>query len=209
MIRKLLKPLNFIVKKNKRYIYCAPHPNGKNDCYDLINYTADNLLCVINMMLQKYDGEHIVLFVERFDKSRDLIIQDYIQRIANKNITIKLLDSHYGKNGVKKYLTMLKNMLVRYRCKYLFVDTGYVHYYDKVKRQVLINFNYCTPFKVAKGYKKGHSFYNINYNFETSLMTAQINAAEFLIPLPNCHISGFPRNDYLQVGTKYEEIIIG
>jgi hypothetical protein len=57
--RKLLKPLNFVIPKSKYHIYACPHYNGKNDCYDLINYSADNLLCIINYFLKNYKGKKL------------------------------------------------------------------------------------------------------------------------------------------------------
>jgi hypothetical protein len=197
MFRRILKIFNLFIIKRKNRIYLVPHTNGQKDSYDLINYTADNVLCLVNALLKSSFEVRVTLFLERFDRERDGLIDNYVRSFNNDNVKIVLLDSYNFKKGFSKVATFIKNSIIRYSCKTWIVDTCFVNFFDKLRSQKYINLNYSTPFKSSNGYKKTQFFTNIDFNFETSFLTACIHSAEYRIPLPNCFISGFPRNDNL------------
>ncbi len=203
---KWLKPLNFLIPKNNRYVYAAPHPNGAKDCYDIINYSADNLLCLINYMLRNYNGKRLAIFLEYFDVSRLGKMKNYINSFNNQSLKFVFVQSHLSPCVKNRIVVAIKGALKRFRCKYWFADTGFVHYYEKVNRQKYINCNYSTPLKHVGAFSVDHDFSNTDVYYETSLMTACAHSAEFRVPLDNCAIIGFPRNDNLFINNKRQVI---
>ncbi len=209
IIRRAGIIVNSFIIKNKRYIYVQPHKNCKNDKYDLINCNADNSLKVLNYFLKNYSGQKVVIFLEYYDLNRTREITNYINSIGNQQIQVKLLESTWGRSDGKTISNAwryCKNSLHRFRCSVWVCDTGWSRFWDKVKSQKVINYNYCTPFK--KGGIQDHtlSFNYIDFLCQTSTMCAEVVSSEYEASIDNFSIIGFARNDTLYDTDKEKEI---
>lgn len=202
------KILNFFVFKSRKRVYVAPHPNCLTDKYDLINYSSDNILCVLNYFKEKRIHFKSTFFVEYHDKDRLDILKEEIGEYPFK---IKLILSHLAEEKpVKRFILRLRNMFKRYRSKIWITDTGSGSYYDKLKWQTFICLCYATPLKVDGALMPKDKQYErwtyIDYFLQTSLLTACIHSAEFKLNLEDCPILGYPRNDMLQKSPRLKEV---
>lgn len=192
---KLLKILNSFIIKKRRTIYAIPHPNCKVDFYDLINYSSDNVLCLVNQMMADNYKNKTTIYLEYYRENREKELLKYIkENNNNENLEIILLKSDTIFNGIEHIYMNLRNRFKRYQCKIWLTDTSSLMLDEKCKRQVLIDMNYSTPFKMAP---KPFDFSYIDYSFETSLLCATVHSALYRIRLENSICVGFPRNDHL------------
>lgn len=199
--RKILKPLNFIIPKSRKRVYALPLTNGMKDCYDLINYSADNVLCVVNRLMRNYYDCNLTIYLECFSQERIDEIKSYIKNFKKGKLTIKPILSHRIKESSKiSICRLIKNLIIRYSCKYWISDSLHVHFFEKCKSQKHINLNYSTPFKKAQR-NKSDDFNVVDYYIDTSIFTAEVHSAIFGIDLNKFLDApfGFPRNDNMLV----------
>lgn len=195
IIYSIMRTVNYIVPKFSNYVYAMPHPNCKNDCYDLVNPNSDNLLCVINRLFELTFKEKTIVYLEIYNLDRRQTLVDYIsQKNHNDNLVIKLLDSSQIFNDKRKYLYQIKNRLIRYSCRLWLCDTYFSSFFDKVSRQKIVCLNYATPFKMVPGI---YDLSYIDYSFETSLLCASVHSALYKVKLENSFCLGYARNDNL------------
>lgn len=81
----IVKIINHCVPVDSRSLYFIPHPNCRTDKYDIINYSSDNVLVLLNYLLKKDSAEYYKIYVEIYDSSRISEYQEYIYGI-NPNI---------------------------------------------------------------------------------------------------------------------------
>lgn len=198
-IRNKLKIVNAMIPTRNNCIYAVPHTNCRKDCYDIINYKSDNLLCVINACIRKDCFPCMKIYLECFSEERMELIKNYLhQNNVSKLKVIPILSAKTATKIKMHKIRFLRNILLRFSCKYWFSDTPYVHFHEKNKNQKFICFNYSTPLKSERYIDSDYNdFSNCDGFLTTSLMTAQINSSEFWLRLYNCLILGFPRNDCL------------
>ncbi len=194
---KITKPLNYIVPKTNR-IYAVPLTNCRKDCYDLLNYGSDNLLCVIRNLYENYYELNTIIYLECFSEGRMGVIQDYLDSNKKGPLRIVLVKSHITVENPKfSFKQAMKNTLLRFRCKIWLADTGHVNFYEKVFSQKYYVMNYSTPFKKEEGIDKKHNFLNIDGYVHTSELCAHYLSAEYIADYHNSLILGFARNDTL------------
>ena len=196
--RQFLKPLNFLIPKKKYHIYSVPHINGLADCYDLLNYGSDNLLCVLHELLEGQYKKKLTIYIECYSRERIPIIKEYLARTSNQSINIIPIESYLLKEERKpSVVRRIKNTFIRYQCSLWLSDTGFCYFQDKLWCQKHVCLNYSTPLKAIRGINWKNDFSNIDGYIETSLLTSYIHSAGFKVKLDNCLILGFPRNDIL------------
>lgn len=201
---RFLKMVNYCIPKNDDYIYAVPHPNGKHDCYDLINCNSDNVLKTINYMLTQQNIEYSVVFLECYETDRMHKLQEYIdQNQTNNNLKIILVRSCLTYSNKLKKICNFINHLKRYRCNTWLTDTSSMMFDDRVRKQKLINMQYSTPLKLNPIL---YDFSYINYTFVTSLLCAISDSALYGVKLNTCFCTGFPRNDTLLSPNKGEVV---
>lgn len=204
------KVVNRLVPKKKNYIYAEPHINGKTDLFDLINCNADNCLKTLNYFLKNNNDRRAVLYIEVYDESRIPLLNEYVDNIGNKNVKVNFILSCWDQKGKKMTIQVLyrfiKNHLLKYSCEIWVSDTGWAHFFDKVKGQKLILFNYGVPFKRGGIYSKHFTFEHFDYICETSMMCSKIIAAEYLGKFDNFVDIGFARNDTIGYSDKKEKV---
>ena len=86
----IVKIINHCVPVDSRSLYFIPHPNCRTDKYDIINYSSDNVLVLLNYLLKKDSAEYYKIYVEIYDSSRISEYQEYIYGI-NPNIRCTFL----------------------------------------------------------------------------------------------------------------------
>lgn len=202
------KVLNFLVIKSKRRVYIAPHSNCLTDKYDLVNYSSDNVLCVLNHFKEEHASFKSTFYLEYHSKERFKVLKEEIQKYPFK---IKLLLSHLAEEKpFKRFLLRVKNMFRRYRSKIWITDTGSGSYYDKLKWQTFICLCYATPLKVDGALmpkdKQYEKWSYIDHFLQTSLLTACVHSSEFKLNLEECPILGYPRNDMLKNSQKANNV---
>ena len=57
----IVKIINHCVPVDSRSLYFIPHPNCRTDKYDIINYSSDNVLVLLNYLLKKDSAEYYML----------------------------------------------------------------------------------------------------------------------------------------------------
>ncbi len=223
IFHKITKPLNLIIPKENA-IYACPHPNGRKDCYDIINYGSDNVLCVVNYLYENFYDKRITVYLECYSEDRLPIIKEHIE--INKKGTLRIIPvlSHITIERPEfNKRVAARNMLLRFRCKMWIVDTPHEHYYEKVSRQKYICLNYGTPFKSEKPRNYSQNNMNLDYSVYTSILAAHVLSAEYVHNYYHSVLLGFPRNDtlfsdrnkeaildwiYKRTGTTFKKIII-
>lgn len=200
---------NLLIPKRKKCIYAVPHPNCRVDYYDLLNPWSDNLLTVLRVLSERDNIPYFKIYLECYSRDRLELIQQFLDNRQNKVVDIIPLYSHIRDNDKKSnYLYYIKNILIRYSCKFWFTDTMYsFSMHDKVSTQKYICFNYSTPFKIGKESTSITGFSYIDIYIETSLLTAMVHAAQYRLKLSNCTMWGYPRNDTLLVQSNSENIL--
>lgn len=191
------KILNFIIPKKKNYIYALPHNNGRKDCYDLLNSNSDNLLVVLKYLYNTRECP-ITVFLETYCSERIPVLKQYIDSFDDNRMKIILVESDLMRGEEKSNIKRkIRNMILRYRCKYWISDAGHCGYNDKISSQKFICLSYSSPYKSATNIEIYGDLSYIDAFLETSLLTASVHASEYYIKLKNCPILGFPRNDTL------------
>ena len=92
----IVKIINHCVPVDSRSLYFIPHPNCRTDKYDIINYSSDNVLVLLNYLLKKDSAEYYKIYVEIYDSSRISEYQEYIYGI-NPNIRCTFLCACVGR----------------------------------------------------------------------------------------------------------------
>lgn len=200
LLKIIGKTINKIIPTKHNYIYIEPHTNCKSDKYDLVNCNADNALKVFDYFLKNYNSNRVVVYLECFDSERIGIIEEYIKCCNNPAVNVILIESCWGlDNGksIKNAIRYLKNCIKRYRCRIWIEDTGWARFWDKLKSQCIINYNYCTPFKRGMIFDHSLSFNHIDYICQTSNMCAKVVSSEYETYFDRFQLLGFARNDTL------------
>lgn len=210
IMRLFGKVVNRLIPKHKDWIYVEPHINGKTDKFDLINCNADNSLKTINYFINNYQGRICRLYIEVYDKDRMPELERYVKTVGNRDIEVVFLESCWDQKGKKITFDVLvrfiRNHLIRYSCHVWCADTGWAHFFDKVKPQKLISFNYGVPFKRGGVYSKYFTFEHFDYICETSMMCSKIIAAEYLGNYDSFVDIGFARNDTIGYSDKRDVV---
>ena len=155
----------------KKFILCIPHINCRNDKYDLINYTGDNVLSYLHELNTQNTKLHdFKYFLVCYDKSRLGLINDYVAKNFKK-IDLKLLfvdlDNHkFSIKNFKHKLFFLYIwlqskfiLLIITPCQYTCINeltfcyitfrTNICNRYD-VNTTIIVNFRYeefCTKYQ--------------------------------------------------------------
>lgn len=200
----LRKMINGIVPKRKDYIYALPHFNGKTDKMDIVNYTGDNLLTLLNYWGNSDYKKQYKIFVEIFDESRLETFKEHVTMFPNKSIElVPIISDLVFNDKKKKNIQKFKNFVLRYRCRIWMSDAQHNNFYEKLQCQKMVCLNYSTPFKSPT---KGNSLEGIDFLVETSLLASNVHASEYDIRLSNCYPLGFPRNDNILHCKKKNEV---
>ena len=128
----IVKIINHCVPVDSRSLYFIPHPNCRTDKYDIINYSSDNVLVLLNYLLKKDSAEYYKIYVEIYDSSRISEYQEYIYGI-NPNIRCTFLCACVGRFFFNK--VSFKDMLYAFFCfcraSKCFTATFYYDFFDK------------------------------------------------------------------------------
>ncbi len=190
----ILKTINRFVLKRPKRVYLVPHNNGRTDKYDLLNYSADNILSLLNYAKSDERLDGYSFFVECYSETRLPLLKETIKNWKIKIIPV--LSDQTEEHSVKNKKTWLHNLFLRYSCKTWVTCTPFSGFSDKIKCQTLICMSYSTPLKSGVSKGRYHLFY-LDHFLETSLLTASIHSAQYDNDLSGCPILGFPRNDNL------------
>jgi len=210
IFRLIGRTINRCIPKKNYSIYAEPHINCKRDKYDIINCNGDNCLKVLNYFLKKYSGPDCVIYLEYYDAERKYIIEQYIQSINNPHVKVNLLLSCWDQKGKKikftTYLDFIRNHLTRYSCKVWVSDTGWAHFFDKVKGQVLIDFNYGNNLKRDHLRLKDFTHNHFDYIVDCSMMCAKNYSISYWTDIDKHQPIGMPRNDTIGGSDKVEAV---
>lgn len=152
----IVKIINHCVPVDSRSLYFIPHPNCRTDKYDIINYSSDNVLVLLNYLLKKDSAEYYKIYVEIYDSSRISEYQEYIYGI-NPNIRCTFLCACVGRFFFNK--VSFKDMLYAFFCfcraSKCFTATFYYDFYDKnwykAQRKAKFYINKCRSASCMQG----------------------------------------------------------
>ena len=82
----IVKIINHCVPVDSRSLYFIPHPNCRTDKYDIINYSSDNVLVLLNYLLKKDSAEYYKKYVKP-DKLILNTLKECIEIIESKKLT--------------------------------------------------------------------------------------------------------------------------
>ena len=202
IIRKIINSL--VLVKHSNYIYVSPHENCFADKYDLINYTGDNSLTLVNYFLKNHNDKKIKIFLEN-NTTRFKQIYEYIYSFNNKKVKIKLLKSDkLAKNNIHRLLIRFFNSIRQYKCRLWINDTQSCNMAEKKRGQTVICCNYSTPLKSGPKDIRPEDLRFIDYDIETSPFSAEAHSKIFCFPLSKIKTIGFARNDNLNKSEKLE-----
>lgn len=198
VLRRIRRSLNGIQEylffkfspKKDDHIFFYPHPNGRVDGYDIINYYSDNVLCLINYIVEHKAYSHLFLYIIVFDRNKIEQYKNYLSEI-NPNQKVCFIDETNKQKVIR----------LAAKSKFLFTDTGHTYFRYKTNKQQLICLNYCVPFKndFVNNRKLREERARINNIFDYFLMTAplpaRVAACDKGISLSKFLMLGFCRND--------------
>lgn len=201
ILHPCLHIVNLLMPKNERNIFFLPHHNCKHDHYDVINYQADNTLCLINYMLTHKQYNGYTFYILHYDNTKEVEYIDYCHKI---NPSIKCIFI-YAQNTQPTF----KQLLAFYRCKYAFTSDIYYNFTSKLKKQVVTSLGYFTPFKSDDLHLDDRridmlrNYYNHSYSFQitTSKISSHIQCADKGLYWNRHRVLGFPRNDIFYQST--------
>lgn len=213
-IRVLLKVVSRFIPVDDNSLYFIPHPNCKTDKYDIINYSSDNVLVLLNYLLKSDKAECYKIYVETYDCSRIVEYKEYIYGI-NPNIRCIFLRACVGRFFYNK--VSLKDMLHAFFCfcraSKCFTATFYYDFSFKKDSQQTICLGYYTPFK--DDYHMGDCSYDkirntagrsFDHCVATSCLSARIISVDCGVPYGRFKVLGFPRNDLLTLRNNHDVI---
>jgi len=194
-VNVLLKWFSFFVHKNKAKLFCVPDLACKDNCVDIINYTADNTLSFINYLLIHYNKDKLKLFLVCFEKKRLQEYINYVNSFQNKNIEIQFIYWEC-KLECNRRLS-LKDYWIYYfsffQSKFIITSDATMRFLFKRDSQIYISLNYFTPFKLDR--LKIDTTTKIEYVISTSQLSSQIVSGSCKVPIENFRVLGFSRND--------------
>lgn len=192
------KIVNALTIKKENTIYAEPHINGRVDCFDLINCNADNCLKTLNYFIKNNNKIKTKIYIEVYDESRIPVLNNYVKSINNPLVEVEFLPSCWGNAGISKIEKLKRYILnqhTRHKCKVLLCDTGWAHFFDKIKSQIAIDLNYGASIKQGNLKDNNINFEHFDYVCETSMMSARVFVSEKRAYYENMVFNGFSRND--------------
>lgn len=198
----LIKMLNTIIPKNERGIYIRPLGNCKADNYDIINYTADTVLTMVNDMLKKTDGGKYTIYLEVYHPQR---ISKYVEYISkNKDLTFKFITSSKCFSSIKRLLIILRNLLIKLSCSYWISESvpDIKPYALKSQKQLIVG--YATSCKSDCIYDNNAAARLRHFSrkenvtvLSTSFLDAIMKSSAYGVPMECFLPFGMARNDIL------------
>lgn len=193
-----LKLINQLTPKKKNSLLFLPHQNCKNDSYDIINNSADNVLKLCDSILHdsKFTGSSISIIV--YDNSKIPEYREYCKKTGYVG-EVNFVSNDSRLDFFKAYC----------RASIIFTDNYYRNVWYKLKKQTVICLGYFVlPFKddyikvKGLGYKGEVKLRNqrnrlFDYHISTSNFCSRELSVDSLISLPKYKTIGFPRNDML------------
>ncbi len=196
IIHPCLRLVNRLTPKSAKNIFFLPHHNCEKDNYDVINYQADNVLCLINHMLKqsKYNG--YTFYIVHYNKQKEY---DYVRYCETINSNIKCIFLY----APTTQHPIISNLFAFYHCQYAFTSDVYYNFISKLKKQTVTSLGYFTPFKSDDRHFDDNHFdlmrryYNKSYTYQitTSKISSQIQCVDKGIYWNRHCVLGFPRND--------------
>lgn len=196
IIHPCLRLVNLMTQKNAKNIFFLPHHNCEKDKYDVINYHADNTLCLINYMLRQSKYEGYTFYIVHYNKQKENNYISYCTKI-NPNIKCIFLYAPITRHPI------LSHLFAFYHCQYAFTSDVYYNFISKLKKQTVTSLGYFTPFKSDdphssdEHYDLMRSYYNRSYSYQitTSKISSHIQCVDKGIYWNRHCVLGFPRND--------------
>lgn len=208
LINSFIKIVNYLTIKKENYIYFIPHYNCKVDKYDIINYTADNVLSLFNYIVSNNILNNYIIIIEIHNyKDKDKYLS-YIKSINNR-IKVIILPYGLGNRFFSKTLKIkyINNYKYFFRSKTCFISTHYNSIKFKTLNQKIICLGYYTPFKRDYHIDSKTNFNKwIDHYITTSDISSRIISTDTNIKFNKFKAFGFPRNDYMIKNTKNKDI---
>lgn len=190
----LLRMINTIVHKPRKSVMFFPHTNCRNDNYDVFNYGADNVLCVLNYLLNNSYQDYNFTIVY-YEKNKLHKYKEYCYVRGYKNVRFVCYESQLD----------FFNAVIRNRI--ILTDNIYQPIHYKIKSQKIICLGYyVAPFKEdfhrnailgVKGLIKKYKMLNRSFDnyVTTSDICSRLISLDTLVYYPKFKTLGFPRND--------------
>ncbi len=188
--------INGVILKKKKSVFVLPHPNTNDDCVDLENFSASNVLCFLNHCFAEKQLTH-KFFIVNYNGERLAFLKE---KYNGKNIVFVKSPSEKGISKLEKIKRWIKQFLRACTCKELWSETGGVYRY-KTRSQKVVCFNYFIPFK-NDYFTDAKKWSDIDYILCTSKLSAQITGVSLGVEYGKTHAVGFPRIQELKVNSR-------
>lgn len=205
-----LRFFSFFTNKPSKSVLFIPHKNCQNDGYDIINFHADNVLCLIHYLFEAKCYSEYVFYIVVYDVNR---IEGYKEYVKEKGYLGKIRFVPY--DSKERYWAYIKSSLI-------FTDNYYEPTIFKLKKQTCVCLGYfAIAFKddyfklIEMGKlraKMDRCIKNISFDnhISTSDLCSRELALDSQIYLEKFIALGFPRNDVFFVNnTDFKDKVCG
>lgn len=202
----ILRIINGFMKKKPNSLVFIPHGGCYKDGYSILNPKSDNSLSLMDYIIHTYGDlyEYSVAVGYQEYESVSLLV-----RTTYPNVSIKCFPYFRDRVPSRKYRKIFYENIftIFFKASYIFTSEGISMHY-RSKKQKVIFLGYFIPFKndylpIKAGIVfDSESSRTYDYCITTSLLSSQIIAHTYDIPLYKFHSLGFSRNDELL--KKYE-----
>lgn len=195
----ILRIINSIIYKDSKKLMFIPHPNCKNDRYDIINSNSDNVLKLCKEILTDKSFDDYEISIVYYDYTKIKAYQEFVgglERSGRVNFVFSV------SNMYRKY-SFLRHF---FKTKITFVADISCFMQYKTKKQKVVCLGYYTPFKDDSWVliKDGEQTTEIkrkiinrifDHQITTSDLSARIISIDELVHYKRILPLGFPRND--------------
>ena len=195
VVYSILKVYATFYPTKKNSIFFLPHPNCIQDKYDIINYTADNVLVLFNEIIRDAAFSDYTLYLGYYDNN---LVGQYQQYISSSGLNIRVILVDIN-SKIRIARTIIK-------CSIIVTDHPHHDIPYKSYKQKTISLGYFTPFKddfwdikrlpikKRRELRKAENK-SFDYHIVTSQLSGRIISIDTLLEFDKFISLGFPRND--------------
>lgn len=199
----IFKAANKLIIKEKGSIFIEPlSKNLRADKYDIMNFTSDTALSLINYWIDHPPANINKIFLIINYPERIELYNHYTSRCTG--INFYFLQHYNDFRGIKKLFIKYKNIFLMFKCRtWIFESIGQIRPYSVIgQHQFVLGYfascksNYIFDNNISAVYRKFCSPDRATV-FSTSSFDSMAKSAAFGVPM-NCFLAyGMSRNDYL------------
>ena len=205
----LLTLINKMMPKKNNRITIIPLKNCEKDKYDIINFTSDTALSLINFWIKNPPDNYLEIVLTVYHSEQVDYYKQYTSKC--KNIDFKFITSYNNLKGLRKFYSLLTGM---FRSKiWIFEGIWQIKPYSvKEQHQFVLGYfascksNYIFDTNISSVYRKFCTPDRVTV-FSTSHFDSMAKSAAFGVPMKCFLPYGMARNDYLYSNIHDEKVM--